>query len=246
MSDLKGKTALVTGSARRIGRETALALAREGANVIVHYRKSGADAAELPAELAAYGVKTWVLQADFDRQEYEGLIEKAFAVWGGLDILVNNASIFPVERLEDMTWAGLTRNIEVNAWAPYVLGRDFAARAKEGGKIIHMLDSRTTGFDWTHVSYILSKHVLTALTRMTAVAYAPKVSVNGVAPGLILPPPGKDESYIDKLVHTVPLQRHGDPSEIAEAIVYLAKTDFVTGEVIFVDGGRHLKEYVQE
>ncbi len=134
------------------------------------------------------------------------------------------------------------KNIQVNAWVPFVLNREFARRAREG-KIINLLDSRIDGFDWTHVSYILSKHVLSVLTRMTALEFAPRITVNGVAPGLILPPPGKDHGYLDQLTDTVPLQRHGDPRDIAEAVLYLLKNDFVTGEVIHVDGGRHLKEY---
>jgi NAD(P)-dependent dehydrogenase (short-subunit alcohol dehydrogenase family) len=241
--DLHGKTALVTGAAKRIGGAVSRALAREGANVIVHYHGSGSEAVCLRDEITALGVKSWLIQADFGKpDEYETLIERGIAVAGGLDMLVNNASIFPVDSLTTVTFDSLVRNMEVNAWVPFVLSRDFA-RLVGHGKIVNLVDSRTHDFDWTHVAYILSKHVLDVLTRVTALRYAPDIAVNGIAPGLILPPPGEDESYIERLTHTVPLKRHGSPEDIAEAAVYLLKSDFLTGEVINVDGGRHLKEY---
>lgn len=238
-----GKTALITGGAKRIGRETALALARERINVMVHFNRSDAEAAQLARELEQMGVKAWTVQADFRRpDEYQTLIERAQQAAGGLDILINNASMFPPETLANLTWPGLSANMEVNAWVPFVLSRTFAQRVGHG-KIINLHDSRIKGYDWTHVGYILSKHVLEAMTRMMALEFAPAITVNAVAPGLILPPPGKDEEYLQGMVHTVPLQRHGRPQDIADAIVFLVKSNFITGEVIYVDGGRHLHEY---
>jgi pteridine reductase len=241
--DLHGKTVLVTGAAKRIGAAISRALAREGANVVVHYHGSGSEAVRLRDEITALGVQSWLIQANFENpDEYETLIERSIEVAGGLDMLVNNASLFPVDSLTTVTFDGLVRNMEVNAWVPFVLSRDFA-RLVGHGKIVNLVDSRTHDFDWTHVAYILSKHVLDVLTRVTALRYAPDVAVNGIAPGLILPPPGEDQSYIERLTHTVPLKRHGSPEDIAEAAVYLLKSDFLTGEVINVDGGRHLKEF---
>jgi NAD(P)-dependent dehydrogenase (short-subunit alcohol dehydrogenase family) len=243
---LIGKTALITGASKRIGRETALSLADEGVNIAVHFRSSDKDACELCGELSELGVKSWTIQADFTRQEdYETLIERTLIAAGSLDILANNASEFPSDTLEDIMLDGFMSNMQVNAWAPFILCRAFKYQVGHG-KIINLLDSRINGYDWNHTGYILSKHVLSVLTRMMALQYAPDITVNAVAPGLILPPPGKDESYLEKLKDTVPLKRHGDPDDIADAIVFLAKSDFITGEVIYVDGGRHLKEYVQE
>src|ERR1043166_3421706 len=243
LHQLKGKTALVTGGAKRIGRETALALANRGINVISHVSRSESEALQLAAELKQAGVHAWTIQADFSRpDEYQNLIERAQQLAGSMDILVNNASIFPTDKLADLTWARLTTNIEVNAWVPFVLSRAFAQRVGRG-KIVNLHDSRLKGYDWTHVGYILSKHVLAAMTQMMALEFAPDITVNAVAPGLILPPPGKDESYIKNLVHTVPLKRHGGPQDIAEAIAFLVESDFITGTVIYVDGGRHLHEY---
>jgi pteridine reductase len=244
MSDeLKGQTALLTGAAKRIGRETALTLAGLGINVVVHFNRSEAEARELAAELQQKGVKAWTIQADFRRpDEYQTLMERARQMAGSLEILVNNASIFPLEKLNDLTWSGLSANTEVNAWVPFVLSRAFAQAASRG-KIINLHDSRLKGYDWTHVGYILSKHVLAAMTRMMALEFAPNIIVNAVAPGLILPPPGKDESYLQGLIETVPLQRHGGPQDIADAIAFLIRSNFITGQVIYVDGGRHLHEY---
>ncbi len=241
---LRGKTALITGAAKRIGRETALTLAEAGANVVIHYRHSAAEAEELAREVRTRGVAAWTIAADFTTtNEYDTLIERTLRLTGGFELLVNNASIFPPDQLENITFADLQANMEVNAWAPFVLCRAFAQQVG-AGRIVNLLDSRLKGYDWTHVAYMMSKHVLAQFTRMMALSYAPAITVNGVAPGLILPPPGKDESYLEKLKNTVPLKRHGDPQDIADAVCFLLTSDFMTGEVIYVDGGRHLLEYI--
>ncbi len=241
---LAGKTALITGAGKRIGRATALALAGEGAGVVVHYHASRDEAEALADAVRAVSGRAWTVDADLgDADAVAALLPRTLALTGGaLDLLVNNASIFPTDRLADVTWESLTTNLAINAWAPFVLGRAFRTRVGRGG-IVNLLDTRLQGYDWTHVGYILSKHVLAVLTRMTALEYAPEIRVNAVAPGLVLPPPGKDESYLDALVHTAPLHRHGDAEDIARAVLFLATNDFITGETIHVDGGRHLREF---
>lgn len=239
---LDGKTALVTGSAVRIGKEIALSLAERGVNIIIHYNKSRAQAEELSFELTKMGVRSWLLSSDFTQQNnLDNLIEKSLKLSGNLDFLINNASIFPKSNLNDLTLEDLFTNIKVNAWAPFSLSRSYAKQIKQGC-IINILDQRITSFDWSHTGYILSKHILTELTRITATAYAPSIRVNGIAPGLILPPVGKPESFLESLTDTLPLKRHGNPRDIGETVVFLASNDFITGEVVFVDGGRHLKE----
>jgi pteridine reductase len=239
---LQGQTALITGAAKRIGREIAVALAEEGVNIVIHYRSSAQEAEELHGHLAVQGVKSWLVRADFENaEETETLIEQSIEIAGSLDILVNSASMLPEGTLNDVSFEDLVQNMQVNAWAPFVLSREFARRMGRG-KIVNLLDSRLNGYDWSHVAYFLSKHVFSVLTEMTALEFAPEITVNGVAPGLILPPPGKDESYLDPLVDAVPLKRHGSPRDIAEAVIYLLKSDFMTGHVIHVDGGRHLVE----
>lgn len=238
----EGMTALITGAAKRIGREIAIALAEQGANIVVHCRHSVEEAEELCSQLFAHQVMCWPMKADFENAgEYETLIERSLHQCGSLDILINSASMFFPSTLHDLNFESLAKSMEVNAWAPFVLIRDFARMVGEG-KVINLLDTRITGYDWSHVGYILSKHCLSILTRMAAVEFAPHISVNAIAPGLILPPPGRDESYLERLAGQVPLRRHGKPSDVAEAVLFFLKSDFVTGQVIYIDGGRHLKE----
>jgi len=243
-ASLHGRAALVTGAAKRIGREIAFTLAGDGASIVIHYRSARKEADELAREIAGLGVGSWTVQADFENLgETETLVDRALSMAGSLDILVNSASVFPAETIDDLTFEGLIANVRINAWAPFVLIRSFAEKVGRG-KIVNLLDSRLEGYDFRHVGYILSKHVLAAMTKMAALRYAPEITVNEVSPGLILPPPGKDEAYLDSLTDTVPLRKHGDPQDVADAVLFLAKSDFVTGEVIYVDGGRHLKEYL--
>ncbi|MEI6519361.1 MAG: SDR family oxidoreductase [bacterium] len=241
-SNLAGKTALITGAAVRLGRATALALGEQGVNVVVHYNRSLAEAGSLHDELISSGVKSWLVQADLlVDDDLQGLIPRVQEITGGFDILINNASIFPPDTMSGMTFESVMHNMRVNAWAPYLLGRDFAKYCKTGN-IINFLDARLPGYDWQHASYTLSKHTLALLTRMTALEYAPDIRVNAVAPGLILPPPGKDESFLEPLIPLVPLGRHGTAEEIAQAVIYLLQNEFITGETVYIDGGRHLKE----
>jgi pteridine reductase len=240
--DLQGQTALVTGAALRIGREISRALAMEGANVVIHYRNSVEKAEELSRELKDIGVRSWLMKADFDKpDEYKDFISRVIEIAGSLDILINSASNFEPSKLEDVGIETVMRDIRVNAWAPFDLCRQFVSQA-ERGKIINLLDTRIKGYDKHHVAYILSKHLLFDVTRIIAAEFAPSFTVNAVAPGLILPPPGKDQSYLERLAQTVPLKKYGSPKDIADAIIYLLKSDFVTGQTIYVDGGRHIKE----
>jgi len=240
---LQGRAALVTGAGVRLGREIALALAGEGADLVIHYNTSRAEAEQVAAEVRALGGRAAVAQAELaDADALAGLVDRAGEMVGPLHILVNSASIFAPSTVADMTLDQVIENLRVNAWAPFELSRRFAAQEIESGHIVNLLDTRVVGLDLGHAAYILSKHVLAQLTRMTAAEFAPRIAVNAVAPGLILPPPGEDESYLAKLAGSLPLQRHGGPEDVVDAILYLVKTRFVTGQVIFVDGGRHLRE----
>jgi len=237
---LKGQTALVTGAAQRIGEAIARALAEQQVNVIVHYHRSSARAQSLCESLLARGIRAFYLKADFDvPEEAESLIARARAEAGPIQILINSASDFQPESVDQMTHASLIHNVTVNAWAPFVLTRAFA-RQTTRGKVINFIDAQVAGSDLTHASYILSKHLLAQLTTMTALRYAPAITVNAVAPGLILPPEGKDESYLDGLTGSLPLKRHGGLADITRAVLFLLESDFVTGQVVYVDGGRHL------
>jgi pteridine reductase len=242
-NSLAGKTALVTGAARRIGRSIVLALAEAGANLVIHYRNSFKQAEEIYSELSGRGTKVWLLRTDFGRSdESKALIQEAVRTAGPIDFLINNASSFVPDTVEQVTFPQLIRAIQVNAWSPFELSRLFARHVTGRGKIVNLIDTRVVGYDRTHIGYILSKKMLLSLTEIMAVEFAPRIAVNAVAPGLILPPEGKNEDYLNELAHSVPLEQHGDIKDVTDAVLFLLKSDFVTGQVIYVDGGRHLAE----
>jgi pteridine reductase len=240
VAPLAGQTALVTGAVRRIGRAVALALADDGLNVVVHHRRSPGDADKVCEEIADRGVRAFSVDADLDDLDaLPTLVDRAAALAGSLHVLVNNASRFGPDSVESVTFDAVVENMRTNAWAPLALSRAFARQALRG-KIVNLLDSNIAGGDRSHVSYLLSKQVLAAVTRMTALELAPNVTVNAVAPGLILPPAGEDEAYLERLSRAVPLGRHGTPEDVADAVVFLVRSEFVTGQTIWVDGGAHL------
>ncbi|MBM3240840.1 SDR family oxidoreductase, partial [Candidatus Poribacteria bacterium] len=183
----------------------------------------------------------WTMHANLrESVEAENLLPQAVDVAGQIRILINSASIFTPSRLIDFTWEALADNVQVNAIAPLLLARAFAAQRCEG-TIVNFLDTRFTEYDKEHAAYHLSKRMLFTLTRMMALEFAPAIRVNAIAPGLILPPPGKDMAYLESLAPTNPLQCIGSPKGITDAVLFLLRSEFITGQVIFVDGGYHLK-----
>jgi hypothetical protein len=242
-TSLRGRVALITGASKRIGRALAIALAEEGVNIVAHDRRSlEVETAKVCGEVEDCGARSWKVIADLEKpEEYESLVARALQEAGSLDILINNASLFLPNTLMDVGWKDVTQHLHVNAWAPFVLSREFS-RLASSGKIINILDTKISGHDRAHVAYILSKRMLAVLTGMCALEFAPGITVNAVAPGLILPPAGKDDAYLEQLAQRVPLKRHGGPEDITDAVLYLLGSDFVTGQTIYVDGGRHLLE----
>jgi len=241
LPSLRGKTALVTGAAKRIGAAIATALADEGANIVVHCGTSREEADATAVEIRKRGVQAWVLPADLGRPaEAEALFPQATAAAGPIDLLINSAAIFPESHLLSFTVEELHTSLQVNALSPLFLARAFAQQ-KRPGAIVNFLDTRYLDYDKLHAAYHLSKRMMFTLTRMLALELAPAIRVNAVAPGLILPPPGKDESYLTALVNTNPLQRVGSVQAVVEAVLFLLRSDFITGQVIFVDGGRHMR-----
>ena len=233
--------ALVTGGAKRIGRAISLALARKGYDLAVHYHTSAAEAEELATEIRALGRQCELLECDLaDREAVAGLMERVLAALPHCDVLVNNASIFPAGDFLGSDDALLDRVFEVNFRAPLSLCRQFAA-GRQRGQIINLLDTQITRPFTSHFAYSLSKKALASLTRMAARALAPDIRVNGVCPGLIVPPAGADAAEMDSLAARVPMKRTGSPEAVAAAVISLLEADYVTGQVLFVDGGQHLR-----
>ena len=244
---LQGRTFLVTGAAKRLGRTVALKLAQEGSNIVIHYRSSKDEAETFQNELQNLGVKAFAIQANMESPEQaQGLLPAAWKLAGAIDGLVNSASIFSKSTLMDFSADDLMNNIMVNSFAPLVLSRSFVELNRQRSTekrpvIINFLDTRITDYDRENAAYHLSKRMLFTLTKMMAIEFAPAIRVNAVAPGLILPPKGQDQSYLEQLKSSNPLNDIGNPSQIADAVFFLACNEFITGQVIYVDGGRHLK-----
>jgi pteridine reductase len=241
MHTIRGKTALVTGAAKRIGRAIALALAQHGAHVVIHYHTSRAEAHTTAEDMRACGVKARTIQADLnDLEQAAAMLTELHPQTGTLDILINSASIFPADQVMDFSATSFQQNMAVNALAPLWLSRAFAHQTQSGA-IINLLDTRILDYDASHTAYHLSKRTLFTLTKMLSRELAPGIRVNGVAPGLILPPPGKPEAYLQQFTRSNPLQRIGTLEDVTEAVLFLLRSDFITGQIIYVDGGRHLK-----
>ena len=241
MSDeLRGRTALVTGGAKRLGRATGLALAEAGADVVVHYNRSEAEAREVVREIEGLGRRGWAISADLRHEdEVRMLVSEARRFAGPLSILVNCASSFPASEFGGFTREELVESIDINAWAPLAAGRAFVEQV-EAGTIVNFLDTRVVGYDWRHVAYHAGKTLFELFTREMALRWAPRFRVNAVAPGLILPPEGEGPEYLERLKGGVPLERVGEPRDVTEAVLYLVRSRYLTGQVIYVDGGRHL------
>jgi glucose 1-dehydrogenase len=244
--DLQGKTALVTGAGIRIGRALALALAARGCALCVHYGRSGGPAEAVRDQARALGVEAELFGADLgDADQVARLLPAATAAFGAVDLLVNNAAIFPEEdRFEATDTALWDRLFAINLRAPFLLSQAFAAQrdADRPGAIVNICDARTRQPGADHFAYRLTKGGLWQMTEMLAAALAPAVRVNGVALGAILPPPGRDESYIREYANRrVPLGHPGGCPAVVDAVLYLLEQEFVTGALLPLDGGEFLE-----
>jgi hypothetical protein len=245
MFELRGKTALITGAAKRIGKAITIGLAEQGTNLVIHYCKSENEAEALKDDVAKLGVKSWLVKADLsDPLLSRKLIERSYELSGGIDMLINNASVFSVADMADAKLEDINVNMLINAWAPYLLSMYFSERTKRG-RIINLLDTRIAGYDFNHFAYYLSKKMLETLTKSMALKLAPSITVNGVAPGLILPPKGESLTYLEQRKDTVPLKKYGSTADLLDAILFLLRNDFVTGQIIYVDGGKHLTQTME-
>ncbi len=243
--NLEGKTAVITGGAIRIGRALTLALANEGCQIFIHYGRSADPAQETREEARALGVEAEIHQADLaNDQEVKGIIPAAAKRFGHVDILINNAAIFPeTDSFRDTDTALWNKLFNINLRAPFSLSQAFARQLPNStqGKIINILDARGRRTGQDHFAYRLAKGGLWQMTEMLALELAPDVTVNGVALGAILPPPGAAQTYLDQMAQTrVPLKRAGSPELVAENVRHLLRQDFLTGVIIPIDGGQFL------
>lgn len=236
-----GRRAVVTGGAVRVGRELSLALARDGWDVAVHYHSSGAEAEATVDRIRDAGRKAVAVRADLrDADRIPSLMDRAAGELGGLELLVNNAAVFPRARPARVTADDWDDVFALNARAPFLCAVEARRRMDAGGAIVNVAD--VAAFEgWpSHAPYAASKAALVSLTRSLAVAWAPRIRVNAVAPGTVLLPEDADEEDAERARRRSLLGASGRPADVARAVLYLAGAAFVTGEVLRVDGGAHV------
>jgi len=241
---LQGQTVLITGAARRVGKMLAQAVAAAGGNVVLHYGRSRHAAQATAETLRGFGVGVHILQADLnDPAQAQALIARAWEAGGQIDALVNNAAVF-----ENLTWettdlAAWERHLRINLTAPFLLSQAFARRLlatpQARGRVVNIVDWRALRPGPDHLPYTISKAALAALTQSLAAALAPRITVNGIALGAVLPP--ADGQPAPKILHATPVSRWATAEELGQTLLFLlAGPTYITGEILHLDGGRHL------
>ena len=238
---LVDKLVLVTGAALRVGRELALAVARAGGDVVIHYGHSDSAARSLVEEIQALGRKAYLLQADLDEPAQVSKLIPHASEFGTLYGLVNNAAIFQSLNWQTTTIEAWNQHLMVNLTTPFLLSQAFAKQLppEATGRIVNLLDWRASRPGADHLPYTISKSALVALTQSLAIALAPRITVNGLALGAVLPP--SEGVAPANILKNVPANRWADLAEVGQALIFLLDGPaYVTGEIIHIDGGRHL------
>lgn len=244
MNSIADKVILVTGGAHRVGKAIALALAREHAHVVITYHSSGDEAQQTVDEIKALGVRSAAIQCDqADLNQIADVMGNVSDQFGRLDGLVNNAAIIQEIPFFEITSENWDETQAVNVRGPFFYMQAAAGLmlTGEGGVIINILDESAVAPTKYFVHHSASKAALHMLTRSTALALAPKIRVNAVLPGPVLMPEDGDADKWQRLEKNTPLKHLGTPEDVARAVVFLMKEEFITGQVLTVDGGRTIK-----
>ncbi len=241
---LEGRVAVVTGAGVRLGRALAEALCEAGADLVVHHHASAAGAAEVVAHAREQGRRAVAVQADLTLADERERLFAAAERFGGCDLLVNSAAVFerrPIEAIDEAAWQ---RMLELNLTAPFFCCRAAAAamRRKGRGDIVNLVDVGGGLIPWrNHAHYCAAKAGLAMLTRCLALELAPVIRVNAVAPGPVLPAEGAELAETERALARVPLGRAGSPADVVAAVLFLLQgSDYVTGQILAVDGGRSI------
>ena len=242
--DLKHKTALVTGGGVRLGRAFALALAKEGANLVIHYNSSESPAEETAQFARSMGVDAITVGANFNRHEaVETLFSKSLEHFECVDILINNAAIYlrgTAMETDRETWE---KQFRVNLKTPFFLIQSFAQHLPKNrpGRVLNIADAQILQHEIDHFAYRITKHALVEMTKLYAVELAPHITVNALGLGIMLPLAGKEDVDLEAYAKKhVPLDRTGSPEIAAENALHLIRSDFTTGAFLRVDGGQYL------
>lgn len=238
---MERRRALVTGGGVRVGKAICLALGEAGYDVAIHYSSSADAAADVVSAIRDRGGRAAALQANLtDTGEVEHLVALAATELGGLDLLVNNAAIFPHARPEEVSADDWDQVFALNARAPFFCCRAAAALMTTGAAIVNIVDSGVDEAWPGYTVYLASKAALVSLTRSLARAWAPRIRVNAVAPGPVLLPDSYGAVERKEAAERTALRRVGRATDVAAAVLYLDGAEFVTGEVMYVDGGARL------
>ena len=233
--------ALVTGAGQRIGRAIATALAGAGYSIAIHCRRSREEAESLAGEIGKLGSRSAILVADLaEEKAVAQLVPNAVKELGPLTLLVNSAAIFEPDGIGNLDRQRWDRQFAINLIAPVFLTNAFAAQAPDGSSIVNLVDQRVFKLTPHFLSYTLTKAALAAATHTLAQALAPKIRVNGVAPGPTLPSPRQDPKEFAHQTAQLPLGHGPTPEDIANAVVFLASARSTTGVIVSVDGGQHI------
>jgi len=241
--DLRGRVGIVTGGGVRVGRAIALGLARSGVDVFIHYNRSSGSAEDTAQEVRDLGVRAETGSVDLsDPSTAAQLINLATRALGPPSILVNSASGFPTDTIADVTLEQWRRTFDLTLTSPVFVTQALAKALPENldGAVVNITDVRTQSPYREHFSYVVAKGGIDTFTKTAALQLAPRIRVNAVALGVILPPPHEDDDYAQRLAARLPLERVGGTAPVVAAVLSLLENDFVTGETIRVDGGGHL------
>lgn len=242
------KAALITGGAKRIGQEIALNLAEQGFDIVIGYNKSKNAAEELANKIITnFAVNCEIYSANLiDEKQADNLIKFAVEKFPYLNLLINNASIFNKSKFLTELDSELKDNINIHLISPIILSQEFAKNAIKNSindaQIINMVDKNIVRFDTSYFYYLLSKKSLAEFTKMLALELSPQIRVNGIAPGFILNSVNEENPSIEtqNLLKKIPLKKQGEISNIVETVNFLLSNKFVTGQIIFIDGGASL------
>lgn len=236
---MKYKAAIVTGGAARIGKSIALRLARLDYNIVLHYHTSEEKAQNVRKTIEQMGVLCHLVQTNLEEPEAgPALFDEIPEEWE-VEVLINNASIFQKSDFHTEGVKNLDKHYAINFRSPYSLTKAFI-RHNSRGHIINLLDTKVEENHTEHLDYLLTKKLLKDFTLIAARELGPGFRVNGIAPGLILPPEGKDKDYLLKKAKDIPLQTVGDLTQIDNAVEFLIKNPFLTGQILYINGGEHL------
>jgi NAD(P)-dependent dehydrogenase (short-subunit alcohol dehydrogenase family) len=229
--------ALVTGAAHRLGKVFALTLARQRFDIVLHYHESSDAAFQTQAEIEAMGSRVTLVRADLTNPAQTQSLVSNFE---SLNVLVNSAAFMPSDNVEALTLETWDTSLDLNLRAPFLLAQGCAKKMTEGGLIVNITDVGAQKAWSRYPSYIVSKAALESLTRILARSLAPEIRVNAIAPGFVLPSDIVTDEEWQRLINRIPLKRPARTEELASALEFLLKNEYITGQTIVVDGGYSL------